>query len=217
MTGKCIIAVFDLDRTLSVDKSLESAFIRHLMRTGRIKARNLFRSLLFFAGKILKGPHEAIKKNKMYLKGINTSLVSSWVEDFMKTHRRTLISPKNFQFVKYHKDRGHITILISGTPGILVEGLHWDSWFDRIYTTRLEVADAAYTGHIKGTHYYGKSKTDLVMRLEEELDADLSNSFCYADSIHDVKMMSLFGHPVAVNPDKRLKRFALGHHWELIE
>lgn len=215
--GKCIIAVFDLDRTLTVDRSSESAFIRYLIRTGKLKTRNLLRSLLFFMKNILKSPHEARKKNKMYLKGISTALVTSWTGDFIKAHGNALISSKNFQFVKSHKDRGHTTILISGTPGILVDGLHLDFWFDHIYTTRLEVANAIYTGHIGGPHYYGKSKADLVMRLKEELDADLNKSFCYADSINDVKMMSLFGHPVAVNPDRQLKRFALGQHWQLIE
>jgi HAD superfamily hydrolase (TIGR01490 family) len=214
--GKCIIAVFDLDRTLTTDRSLESAFIKYLIRTGKLKTRNLFRSFLFFMKNIFISPHEALKKNKMYLKGMSTALVISWTGDFIKAYGNTLISSKNFQFIKSHKDHGHTTILISGTPGILVDGLHLDFWFDHIYTTRLEVANDIYTGYIDGPHYYGKSKADLIMRLNDELDANLSKSFCYADSINDVKMMSLFGHPVAVNPDRQLKRFALRQHWEII-
>jgi HAD superfamily hydrolase (TIGR01490 family) len=217
VTGRRIIAVFDFDKTLSVDRSLESAFIRHLMRTGKLKTGNLLRSLLFFMKNIFKSPYEALKKNKMYLKGISTALATSWIRDFLKAYGSALISAKNLELVKYHKGHGHTTILISGTPGILIDGLHLDLWFDHIYTTRLEVVNAAYTGRIDGPHYYGKSKADLVMRLQEELAADLSKSFCYADSITDIKMMSLFGHPVSVNPDRRLRRFSLRHHWELIE
>jgi len=215
--GKCIIAVFDLDRTLTAERSLENTFFRYLLKSGKLRVENLIRVFIFFMKNIYKGSYEALKKNKMYLKGMSTALVISWTGDFIKAYSNTLISPKHFHFVKSHKDLGHTTILISGSPFILINSLNIDLWFDHIYATHLEVVNDVYSGYIDGPHYYGKSKADLVMRLKEELNADLSQSFCYADSINDVNMMSLFGQSIAVNPDRQLRRFALGQHWKIIE
>jgi HAD superfamily hydrolase (TIGR01490 family) len=214
--GKCIIAVFDLDRTLTSERSLEAAFFRYLLKSGKLMAGNLISAFLFFLRNIFKGFYEALKKNKMYLKGVSPELTESWVKEFVKAYGNTLIYSKNFQLVKSHKDIGHTTILISGSPFILVNSLNMNVWFDYIYATHLELVDGVYSGCIDGTHYYGKSKSDLVMRLREELNADLDKSFCYADSIADIAMMRLFGNPVAVNPDRRLRRVALRRHWEII-
>jgi len=214
--GKRVIAVFDLDRTLTAERSLEAAFFRYLLKSGKLMAGNLISVFLFFMRNIWKGSYEALKKNKMYLKGVSPDLTESWVKEFVNTHGNTLISSKNFQLVKSHKDIGHTTILISGSPFFLVNGININLWFDHMYATHLELVNGVYSGCIDGPHYYGKSKGDLVMRLKEELNADLSKSFCYADSIADIEMMHLFGNPVAVNPDRRLRQFASKRHWEII-
>jgi phosphoserine phosphatase len=41
-------------------------------------------------------------------------------------------------------------------------------------------------------------------------------SFSYSDSISDLPMLSIVGHPVAVNPDFRLKQTALQHDWAIL-
>ena len=38
---------------------------------------------------------------------------------------------------------------------------------------------------------------------------DLAESYAYSDSVTDVPMLSVVGHPVAVNPDKDLAREAI--------
>jgi hypothetical protein len=42
---------------------------------------------------------------------------------------------------------------------------------------------------------------------------DLSRSFAYSDSVTDIPMLEAVGHPVAVNPDKALRRHAIEHGW----
>ena len=40
-------------------------------------------------------------------------------------------------------------------------------------------------------------------------DVDLEASWAYSDSFYDIPLLSAVGHPVAVNPDPRLRAFAL--------
>ena len=114
--GKCIIAVFDLDRTLTAERSLENTFFRYLLKSGKLRVENLIRVFIFFMKNIYKGSYEALKKNKMYLKGMSTALVISWTEDFIKAYSNTLISPKHFHFVKSHKDISVILVFFDCCP-----------------------------------------------------------------------------------------------------
>src|SRR5436309_9478493 len=44
---------------------------------------------------------------------------------------------------------------------------------------------------------------------------DLAGSYAYSDSITDLPMLELVGHPVAVNPDRELARVARERDWDV--
>lgn len=211
------MAVFDLDGTIIVGRSIENAFIKYLFKSRKLKTGNILSSVAYYLKKVWKDPVKAIKCNKMYLKGIKIKEVDLWVEEFMREKAKELVSPRLVDLIKYHKDIGHITVLITGDINILVDPLPFNQFFDYVYTAGLETADGIYTGHIKGRHYYGRSKTDLVMQLASKLCADLSQSYCYANSKSDIDLMSVFGYPVAVTPDRHLKKAVLMHKWKVFE
>jgi hypothetical protein len=48
-----------------------------------------------------------------------------------------------------------------------------------------------------------------------ERGIDLAASYAYSDSITDVPMLEVVGHPVAVNADRDLARIARERDWEL--
>lgn len=210
------IAVFDLDGTLTAGRSIENAFIKYLIKTHRLSADNILTAVIYYLKNVLQDPVEAVKRNKMYLKGRTVQEVSMWISEFMDNHGERLISSAGFDFVRYHKELGHPAILITGAPDILVEKLPIRRLFDIVYATRLEIDNYTYSGRIESIHYYGKAKTSLVKKLAPELHADLGRSYCYADSCDDIEMMSLFGHPVAVHPDRYLKQVAMASRWKII-
>jgi hypothetical protein len=50
----------------------------------------------------------------------------------------------------------------------------------------------------------------------ERHDINLSDSYAYSDSMSDLPMLSIVGHPAAVNPDMRLRQTALHHDWPIL-
>jgi phosphoserine phosphatase len=58
-------------------------------------------------------------------------------------------------------------------------------------------------------------KSQMDARIRRKNDINLSESYAYSDSISDLPMLSIVGHPVAVNPDFRLKQTALQHDWAI--
>ena len=47
-------------------------------------------------------------------------------------------------------------------------------------------------------------------------DLDLDASWAYSDSVSDLPMLELVGHPVAVNPDAELARIARERNWQVM-
>ena len=45
----------------------------------------------------------------------------------------------------------------------------------------------------------------------------LSDCYAYSDSMSDLPMLSVVGHPTAVNPDIRLRGTALQHDWPILD
>lgn len=214
---KQVVAVFDLDGTLTTMRSIESAFFRYLLKKRKLSFQNILNAVVFYLKNVLKSPNLAVKKNKMYLKGLSIHGVDFWVKDFMKEYKNKLLNDEYLKLVKNHKALGHTNILITGAPEILVKDLFDRGLFDYVYTIILEINNDIYTGCISGGYYYGKAKRDLLLALTEELDIELTQSYCYADSKFDIEMMFLFGHPVAVSPDPYLRRRALKNNWEILD
>jgi phosphoserine phosphatase len=56
-----------------------------------------------------------------------------------------------------------------------------------------------------------------VARLWVELGtADLSGATAYSDSVSDMPLLTAAGRPVAVNPDRRLRRQARSNGWPVL-
>jgi hypothetical protein len=62
---------------------------------------------------------------------------------------------------------------------------------------------------------HGPAKAEAVKALAARESLDLSRCSAYSDSTNDLPMLSLVGHPVAVNPDADLKRVAREKGWEI--
>lgn len=213
-----IAAVFDLDRTLTKVRSLESSFIRFLLQEGHLSVSNLLCAAGFFLRTIRRDPITAAKRNKMYLKGFSCAEIAQLTQTFLSRHGSRVISLEAISLVKRHKAHEQLTILITGAPEFLVEPLIQllGLPFDHVYATRLSITENRYNGTIEGIHYYGREKELLVRTLSSELTFSLENSFCYADAESDIPMMSMFGKPIAVNPDRGLNRKSLQNEWQIL-
>jgi phosphoserine phosphatase len=81
--------------------------------------------------------------------------------------------------------------------------------------TVAESRDGVYTGRLVGEPLHGPAKAAAIRALAEREGLDLSRCAAYSDSANDIPMLSLVGHPVAVNPDPQLRRIAREQGWEI--
>ena len=76
-----------------------------------------------------------------------------------------------------------------------------------------EQVDGIYTGRLVGEVMHGAAKARAVRELAAAEGLDLSRCSAYSDSVHDLPLLDLVGHPYAINPDGRLKSHAKAHAW----
>ena len=86
---------------------------------------------------------------------------------------------------------------------------------DDVIATQLEIVDGKYTGEIE-YYAYAEEKARAIRALAEERGYDLEGSFAYSDSITDVHMLEVVGHPHAVNPDRELRKVAIAKGWPVL-
>ena len=137
-----------------------------------------------------------------------TSSVVPRLMDRVRTESRKLIA--------MHHEHGRDTWIVSASPQAIVEPLAEDLGMTGAIGTKGEVANGRYTGRIDGPFVYGAGKADAIEKLSSDRSYDLALSYAYSDSISDLPMMELVGHPVAVNPDSELGSIAHERGWPVV-
>jgi len=106
--------------------------------------------------------------------------------------------------IKWHKDKGHILIAISGSPAELVVEMSKKYGMDDYRGTVYQVNGAGiYNGEIIPM-WDSKSKSEAVLQLAEKHRIDLRQSYAYGDTHGDLSMLKLVGYPFAINPTREL-------------
>ena len=116
--------------------------------------------------------------------------------------------------IERHRKAGDVCVVVSASPQELVEIIGDALGADRAVGTRTEVVDGRFTGRLDGPFCHGAGKLE---RLEAEMGRlDLRQASAYADSGSDLPLLQACGHPVAVNPDRRLREAAAEAGWPVL-
>ena len=209
-------AFFDLDRTL-LRRSSALALAPAFRAAGLISRRQLAKAaawqLLFMA----RGAgHGAVKRaaedGLSVLRGFTPAELQALVAESMEEVLRPLVYAESLDLVERHRTRGEPVYIVSATLQEIVQAIADDLGFDGALGTVCEVVDGKYTGRaIRALHAEGKA------RCLRELDYDLAASTAYSDSHTDLPFLEAVGHPVAVNPDRGLRRIACDRGWPVVE
>lgn len=80
-----------------------------------------------------------------------------------------------------------------------------------------ESLDGSYTGRLVGEILHGPAKAVAVRAIAAEQGLDLDRCWAYSDSHNDIPLLSAVGHPVAINPDAKLRRHARDNNWPVYD
>lgn len=126
------------------------------------------------------------------------------------------VRPESRKLVAMHHEEGRDTWIVSASPQGLVEPLAISLGMTGAIGTRGEIVNGRYTGRLDGPFVYGAGKVEAIEKLASERGYDMALCYGYSDSVSDLPMLELVGHPVAVNPDSELHSTARERGWPVV-
>jgi HAD superfamily hydrolase (TIGR01490 family) len=213
-------AFFDLDRTL-LRRSSALALAGSFHERGMISRWQMLRAagwqLLFVAR---GASHEAVQRaaedGLRVLAGYTPEQLRELVADAMEPVLRPLVYAEPLRLVEEHHLRGEPVYIVSATLQEIVEAIAADLGFDGGLGTVCEIVDGRYTGRAVRALHAG-AKADCLREVAAEEGFDLAECTAYSDSHTDLPFLEAVGRPVAVNPDRALRRIAAERSWPVLE
>jgi HAD superfamily hydrolase (TIGR01490 family) len=212
-------AFFDLDRTL-IRRSSALALAGRFRARGLISQRDLAKSaawqLLFAArGASAERVRRGAEDGMRVLTGLPVAELEALVDDALEPVLRPLVYADSLRVVHDHRERGERIYIVSATLQEIVDRLADDLGFDGAIGSTCEIVDGVYTGRsLRAAH--GEGKARAVRELASAEGLELPRSSAYSDSYTDVPFLEAVGHPVAANPDRRLRRIAEERGWPVL-
>lgn len=213
-------AFFDLDRTL-IKRSSVLALAGTFRRRRLISRADLVKSAFWQVLFVLRGAsaervRRAAEDGMKILKGFSVAEMESLVGDAMETVLRPLVYAEPINLVRRHRARGEKVYIVSATLQEIVQHIADDLGFDGAVGSTCEIVDGVYTGRtLRAAH--GEGKAAAVRELAAAEGLDLAASTAYSDSYSDVPFLEAVGHPVAANPDRKLRRLARERGWPVVD
>ncbi|MEU3905030.1 HAD-IB family hydrolase [Streptomyces goshikiensis] len=136
-------------------------------------------------------------------------------EEIYDEYMAERIWPGTRALAQAHLDAGQKVWLVTAAPVETATIIARRLGLTGALGTVAESVDGVYTGRLVGEPLHGPAKAEAVRALAAAEGLDLERCAAYSDSHNDIPMLSLVGHPYAINPDTKLRKHARANDWRL--
>jgi HAD superfamily hydrolase (TIGR01490 family) len=139
------------------------------------------------------------------------------VDEVYEKHIRLKLWPETVRLAKDHITEGREVWLVTAAPQELGDVIAKRLGLTGAIGTKVERKNGILTGQLVGKPIHGPAKRVAIKELAKTRNLSLKKSYAYSDSHNDLPMLTAVGHPVAVNPDKILTRYAKAADWPIYD
>ncbi|KPJ55041.1 hypothetical protein AMJ47_01985 [Parcubacteria bacterium DG_72] len=212
------LVIFDLDNTLIKEQS--QALLLNYARKKRLINPFFYFTIMFwfilYKIGLVKNPKKIMEYSFNFLKDKSPRDFEKIIEDFFRENLKLIIFKEALELVKEHKNKGRKILIVSNAIDYIPQKVGQFLDIDYFIGTRLETKNNKFTGKIEGDIIYGRNKVFAIKRFIRENDLSLKNSWGYSDHYSDIPLLEMTANPVAVNPDKELKKEAIRKTWPIL-
>ena len=160
----------------------------------------------------------ALKDRALSLvEGQRVSDLQELVDEVYEKHIKLKLWPETVRLAKDHIKQGREVWLVTAAPQELGDVIAHELGLTGAIGTKVERKNGILTGKLVGKPIHGAEKRKALKALAKERNLSLKRSYAYSDSQNDLPMLTAVGHPVAVNPDKILTRYAKAADWPIYD
>jgi HAD superfamily hydrolase (TIGR01490 family) len=207
-------AFFDMDKTLIAENS-GTLFFKHRYQQGQMGGWDLAKGLAaYLQYKIgILDIQSWTQSMMVQFRGQSERALVREANQIFKQWVKPVIYPEASELVRWHREAGHVVVIVSGATKYVVRPLAECLGVKHFLYTRLETENGRFTGRVVEPVCFEEGKIYWLQQLVDQQRIDLARSWFYTDSITDLPLLELVGHPVVVNPDPRIYRTAVRRRW----
>jgi alcohol-forming fatty acyl-CoA reductase len=124
--------------------------------------------------------------------------------------------PHAVEMLEGNRAAGLAPVLVTGSPDFLVAPLARRLGIEHFAANRLLFSRGRANGRMREPVMAGAEKAQWCAAFAAEHRLDIDACWGYADSYYDLPFLSALGHPVVVNPDRRLLAAARDRQWPVV-
>lgn len=216
------LALFDLDHTiLPLDSDYEWG--QFLVRIGAVDPEDFARRNAAFYAQYEAGtldPVEYLEFALGTLAHFPRTRLDQMHAQFMQEVIAPAIRPAATDLVQKHLDAGDLVAIVTATNKFVTAPIAPLFGVANLIAAEPETGpDGEITGKLRGIPTSGAGKIIHTRAWLATLDKEIESFACsyfYSDSQNDIPLLSVVTHPVATNPNARLKAHAEAHGWPIL-
>ena len=212
------LALFDLDNTL-LDGDSDYLWGCFLVEHGLVDREFYESKNQRFYDQYVEGSLDIQEFLRFQLRPLATyrrTQLEDWREQYLASKIEPIVLPKARALLERHRARGDELIIITATNRFITEPIARRLGVVHLIATEAEMIAGEYTGNVAGTPCFQAGKVTRLLAWLQQHQQSLEHSWFYSDSHNDLPLLERVDHPVAVDPDDRLRAHAAQQDWPVI-
>jgi len=216
------LTLFDLDHTLLPIDS-DYAWGEFTLRLGWVDALEFKNKNDQFYADYQKGSldiHEYVAFATHAIRERGLLQAQSAHQLFMREVIEPAIKPEAMKLIAKHKERGDQVMIVTATNEFVTRPIAKALGIDALIAVELELDESGWiNGKIKGVPSMREGKVTRLKQWFAERGDKWENTDItfYSDSTNDLPLLSAVNHPIATNPDEKLRAWALEKGWPILD
>lgn len=150
--------------------------------------------------------------------------LKQWHDAFMAEVIIGKLHPAAIALVKRHQDAGDLCCVVTATNSFVTRPIVNAFGISHLVATEPATvnneASQMFTGAVHGIPSFREGKIqrvhDWLASLGQSME-QMEKSYFYSDSLNDLPLLEVVSHPIATNPDPRLRAEAEKRQWPILE
>jgi HAD superfamily hydrolase (TIGR01490 family) len=151
-----------------------------------------------------------------YYAGQSEDRLETLADELFEDVLQPAIYPGAASLVEEARRAGCRVVFVTGALDFTVRRLARHLGADDLIANRMRFVQGVATGRVIPPIIEGAHKALVIRDYCVREGLALERSFAYSDSFSDYPMLTVVGHPAAVNPDARLARVARAYEWPIL-
>ena len=212
------LALFDLDNTLLAGDS-DYLWGQFLAEHGIVDGEHYEQENQRFYDQYLAGSldiHEFLRFQLKPLASHPRPRLEAWRERFLHQKIEPIVLDAARRLLARHRQQGDTLVIVTATNSFITRPIAERYGVEHLIATEPEQREGRYTGGVAGTPCFREGKVARLEKWLAQQQRDLAGSWFYTDSHNDLPLLERVEHPVAVDPDERLRAIAAERGWPVI-